>query len=300
MKLDQLERFVEVAQHGSLSKAAASMNKSQAILSRQIKSFEQEMGAPLFQRTGRGVVLNAAGTLLLARAEHILDEVQKAQREVKSVSNTQIVHANIAIPTIIARRATTHLIPAIFEAFPDIRLHITENASGQILEMVMGRKVDIALLYDNVAVQRSMCDHLCLETMYIVRHASGKKLAPTTSIKSLVNRPLILPSTGSGLRRMIDTAATQAGVKLISQLEADTLTMIKQLVEAGYGSAILPLTAVQPEIRDGTLVASRLVEPEITRNLLITSCSTRLPSAALNELTRIIKRVILHHVGSHS
>ena len=75
MSLHQLQYFVAVAEEQHVTRAAERLRISQPPLSRQIQALEDELGQPLFERRGRGIVLTAFGHYFAARAKAILDHV---------------------------------------------------------------------------------------------------------------------------------------------------------------------------------------------------------------------------------
>jgi DNA-binding transcriptional LysR family regulator len=78
VSLAQLRYFVAVADEGHVGRAAQRLHISQPPLSRQIRSLEEELGTPLFERTPRGVRLLPEGELFLAHARRVLAEVEAA------------------------------------------------------------------------------------------------------------------------------------------------------------------------------------------------------------------------------
>jgi len=82
MSLVQLESFVAVAEEGNLCRAASRLHISQPPLTRRIRSLEEELGAPLFERSARGMRLLPNGERLLTHARQILDSVERARRSV--------------------------------------------------------------------------------------------------------------------------------------------------------------------------------------------------------------------------
>ncbi len=292
MNSKQLELFIKIAETGSLSKAAVMLHRAQPILSREIRELEAALSTTLFHRTGRGVVLTETGQRLLPRAKRILDELAQAEAEARSFGPAQLTHATIAMPTTLGRTLLRPLVKEIYANYPEIQLHMMEGTSGPILEWVMGRRIDIAILYDTVPMPRMATEPLCEEGMYLVAHASAAKLPATTPVSELGRFPLILPGRSEGLRILMEVVAAQAGIGLTMKLEADAFNSIRLLIEDGHGYSVLPYPAVQLEVERGLFQISRLVQPEVTRRLVLTTCPARIPAAGLNELVRLIRKVV--------
>ena len=78
--------FIKVAELGSLTHAAAALDTPQSVISRQIGSLEQECGARLFRRTGRGVVLTDFGTQIFPRVKALIAQADQLSDDIRSSS----------------------------------------------------------------------------------------------------------------------------------------------------------------------------------------------------------------------
>lgn len=298
MNSKQLEIFLKVAEAGNLSQAARAAGRMQSVLSRQIRELEADLGTALFRRTGRGLTLTDAGRRLYDRASHIVSELGEAEREIRNLGRTRLTQATIAMPTTMGRMIIKPLVTAIFDEFPGIHLRIREGTSGPILDWITNRRVDVAILYNTMSTPPSATETICEETMYLVGRTGDPRLPLATDVAALENIPLILPGPTEALRILCETSAAQAGIRLNVVIEADTFTAIRQLIDAGHGYSILPFPAVQPEVEEGRYQVSRLQNPRVTRDLVVTTCADRIPAAGLSSLVRMIKTTVRAAVQS--
>jgi DNA-binding transcriptional LysR family regulator len=87
MSLAQIRTFVAVAEEGNVTRAARRLGLSQPPVTRQVRDLEAELGAPLFERTARGVRLLPAGDVFLAHARRVLREVDAAVTAVRQATH---------------------------------------------------------------------------------------------------------------------------------------------------------------------------------------------------------------------
>jgi DNA-binding transcriptional LysR family regulator len=146
LDVTRLRVLVAVAQHGSVTAAARSLNYAQPSVSHHLARLEAETGATLTQRSGRGIRLTDAGRLLAGRAEEILGRLDAAERELAAHVEQRQERIRLAVfasalativPAALSRLAAGH---------PGIDLLLAEAEPPEAMRMLRAGQVDVALV----------------------------------------------------------------------------------------------------------------------------------------------------------
>ena len=296
MNLKQLEYFVQVAELGSFSKAAVVLDIAQPALSRQVRSLETELRQQLFLRNGRGVTLTDAGKRLFDHSVAVLQLMAHAREDLGASRNEPVGRVTIGLPPSMGRQLTLPLIDRFKKELPSARLAIVEGLSTHIVEWVTTGRIDIGLVYNPEAQPGLEITPLLQEQLGLVSHApKGKRkrtALPPLPMKELSRYPLIVPERIHAMRRLLDTQAALAGIKLDIAWEVSSVPSIIDLVCAGYGYAVLTASGVAASARSGELVTRRLVDPTPVSVLCLAISAHRRPTPLTQHTMRLLTALV--------
>ncbi len=247
MELRQLRYFVRTVELGSMGKAALDLGLVQSALSQQISRLESELSTRLLQRTAKGALPTEAGLAFFREAQLTLRHAAQAARVAQHARLSGTVSVGLA-PTTAAVLAMPFM-RAMRERYPDVRLHMVESLSGHLSAMLNARQLDLAVLFNTHAATRWSVTPLLEEKLLLIRarrHMSAADAASkrSVSIARLARLPLILPTGTHGLRSVIDAAFVRARVTPLLVAEIDSLSMLMDAVDAGFGATVQPGAAV--------------------------------------------------------
>ena len=300
MELRQLRYFVGASEAGSLLKASTRLHVAQPALGQQISALEDDVGAKLFERSSRGVVLTDAGKIFLEHAQVVLADVERARRAVRESSAIPSGDVVVGLPTTVALAATVPILQQCREHLPRVRLKIVEAYSGFLREWLQSGRLDIALLFGDASEPGLAKQALLDERLAFVSMATAgrsRSRAPSRmSLAAVARYPLILPGREHGLRRIIDEACVPLGLTLNVVAEVESLTSVKKAVESGLGSTILSLSSVAAEVAAGRLRASTIASPGMSRRVIcatnVTRPATPAGAAVMSVVTRVIRAMV--------
>lgn len=295
VELVDLRYFVSIAETGSFTKSALQNNIAQSALSRRVRDLETDLGVQLFYRNGRGVLLTEVGETFLARARGILADMESLRQEVVRSSGVLEGTVTLGVPPSVGLILLAPLLSQVRADYPGIRMRVLEAFSGHVADWLANGKVDLAVLYKTRSSALLDSEHLLFEDMYLISSPSLPLLGRPDGIAlaEIVGAELALPSQPHGLRLLVDEACARGQVAMNVAMELDTLPTICDLVAAGTIRTILPLTAVQADLAAGRVIAQKITDPIISRELILAHA----PHRAAAPVTKAVVRLIRSHIN---
>lgn len=262
MNLEEIRAFVSIAQSGAFSRAADQLHRSQPAISRRIAQLEEELGVPLLDRIRGGALLTEAGRVFLPFAMSIVAAIKDGTVAVRAVSCEELGSVSLAMVGTLADTRIVDVLRSFTSRYHGVQLTLRTATSREVSDLVRSGEATMGLRYLADSGVDLVCTEIGTESMVVVagsehpiaavRGIDGPNFADVHWIgfpESKGNAE----SFGNILRRQL----TIAGLDGVDILYVDSLTAQKRLVEAGFGLALLPESAIQNELRVGSLKVVR-------------------------------------------
>ncbi len=264
MDLQQLRYFLSVVRTGSFVRAAEEESVTQPSLSQQIKKLESSLGAPLFDRLGRGIRLTSYGAALVGRAEEILRSVREAEKEMTSLKQPDRGRLTVGVIPTVLPYAMARPMAEFRKLAPMVELEVRETTTEKLLDALRAGEVDVAVLALPVRQPEIVCAELFREPL-MVAVPEGHELAarPRLAVPQLLSERMLLLREGHCLRDDVLTVCNRANVQFRQVFESDHLASIFSLVANGFGVSIVPALAAA-EARGCSLIP---LEPKGVRKI---------------------------------
>lgn len=248
MELRQLESFLAVAQEGNVTRAAKKLYTTQPALSRQIQRLEEELGAPLFDRSKRGMRLTTVGETFLQYVERGFGQFDAGRQAVRDLLGPDHGHVRMAFMPAVGADLLPEALAAYRARYPDVQFTLRQSTTLEMLHWLQAGEVELciatALPYSHEMPELTSAP-LLVEELYAAlppdhRCASQEAI----DLQDLAPDPFVLVRSGSGLRRVIEAACQRVGFWPRIAVEGEDLATVRGLVAAGLGVSLLPALAL--------------------------------------------------------
>jgi DNA-binding transcriptional LysR family regulator len=147
--LDVLRTFTTGIDLGSYAKAADRLGRSTSAVSAQLKKLEEQAGAPIFRKAGRGLALTEAGQTLLGYARRLLDLNDETASAVRGVELEGEV--KLGLQEDFGEAVLSDVLGRFMRAHPKVRVEVCVARSSELRERVTLGRIDLALLWEGGA-----------------------------------------------------------------------------------------------------------------------------------------------------
>jgi LysR family nitrogen assimilation transcriptional regulator len=290
MQIQDFKLFLEVAEMGSFTKVAAHRQTVQSHISRQISGFEEWCGGRLFRRTGRGVALTQFGEHVALKARQWVRETEEFFADIQQTAKVPMGEVRIGILPSAAHPLMTRIFKRLHQQFPRITLNIREGQGGELDALLDSGSVDMAILFRYDKPNTPDETLLATASTYLVsRPGLSLTHADTVEFRRLEGLPLVLPRRPAHWRSILDETAKSKGFHLQAALEADSLSVQKEiLTDNPHLYALLGPFSVAQELRTGRLQAAKVIAPDLKRYVTLAHPK----QGQLTQACRIVSKLI--------
>jgi DNA-binding transcriptional LysR family regulator len=244
MELRHLRYFIAVAELRSVRSASEQLHVTQPAISRQIQDLEQAIGAALFNRTPRGLLLTAAGEAYLFEAREILARVDAANRLARQIASGLRGHLRVGF---VENAAWSGVVSSALRGFeqavPDVALELQPMNTPEQLEAIAAGRLDGGFCYRFGVLPEDFASVHVLEQNVVLAVPEAWPLgqAGAVSTADLRATPFIAfpRRVYPAYYDRLLSACAERGLTLDIRQEAGTETAILSLVSAGLGAAIV-------------------------------------------------------------
>jgi LysR family transcriptional activator of nhaA len=291
LNLKHLRYFWAVASQGSIARAAESLFLTPQTISGQLRELEQQVGAELFSRMGRKLVLTETGRMVFSYADEMFRLGLELQDVLDGRTPGAALSLKVGVAMVVPKLLAYRVLEPVLKLEEPVRLICHEAPLEDLLADLSVHKLD-AVLADsplNPTLNIRAYNHPLGESgiSFFAVPERAQALQPEFPA-SLDRAPMLMPSGGSNLRRNLESWFAREGIKPMVVAEFEDRALMKAFGERGIGVFTSP-SAVEPDVLEkyGVQVIGRT--EEITERFYLISAERRIKHPAVSAISEVAR-----------
>jgi DNA-binding transcriptional LysR family regulator len=252
VSLDQLRTFIAAVDEGSFSAAARKLLRAQSVVSETVSNLEDQIGVPLFDRSGRYPKLTPAGAVLLADARSIIAGVDLLKARAKGMAVGLEPELSVVVDVFYPIDAITHVAKEFREHYPGVPLRIYVEALGAAIQPVLDGRCSVGVVGSLPVIPDALTHERMPGISFLMVAASEHPLALH---KGKIPKEVLGKHTQIVLTDRSElSAGRELGVMSPTTWRLADLFAKHHFILNGLGWGGMPLHAVRKDLEEGRLV----------------------------------------------
>ena len=265
LEVRHLQMVTAIAEEGSVTRAGNRLHLTQSALSHQLRDIEDRLGARIFQRLARRMVLTPAGERLLVSARAVLDQLQRAEEEIRRIGSDQAGLLRLCTECYTCYHWLPSLLKRFRQKFPRVEVRIVVEATRRPIQALLEGRLDLAVVSHEVRNRRILLKPLFQDEFVVVMSPEHR----------LAGRPYVRPEefseetliTYTGLEESTgyQKVLAPAGITPRQTLQVQYTEAMTEFIKAGLGVGVMAQWTVAPQIASGEVCASPFTQKGLHR-----------------------------------
>jgi DNA-binding transcriptional LysR family regulator len=234
LKTRHLQVFLAVAKAGSMQRGAREAHLTQPAVSKLISELEETLGAPLFERSRRGVVPTECGRALIGRAELVLNDLASAKDEIAAIARGVAGRVRVGVLPVAEARLLSTTLLALRKSAPGLAVQVEDGTRDVMLNALRRGEIDCVIgRLDAGAAERDLHIEKLVQLPVAIVVSPSHPLARRRRLSwpDLLPYPWILPQCGAPIRTAIDREFTDLGLAPpLPAIESTSFRLIQAVV----------------------------------------------------------------------
>lgn len=283
MEMFQVRYALAAARLLNFTKAAAECNVSQPALTKAIKTFEEELGAPLFHREAKRIVLSEFGRSLLPHFQNIVEEAEATRTLADNFRLLNKVPIRLGVMSTVGPVRLSRFLAKFQKDFPGVEVAVSEASADELKAKLESVELDLAVMNTLGNLREGFSANELYRERYVVIFPPDHRLALLNSVKlsDLSGEPYV-DRLSCEMREIVMDVCREKNVSLYARFRSEREDWVQAMVLARIGFAFMPECSVTlPE-----LLQRPLIEPEVSRVISLVNVPGRQYSPATAALVR--------------
>lgn len=276
--------FYHVSKFLSFSEASAELFITQSAVSQSIKLLEEKLKCQLFFRNTKRVKLTKEGEILYRHIEQAFNFIKSGERALEEVNSLNRGEIRVGASDTICKYYLMPFIKSFNQAYPNIKIHLTNRTSPMCIELLRKGSVDLSVInipeklnFSNIAVKNTKK----VKDVFIANGSFKELKGRKVSLKELEEYPLIVLEKNSTTREFFDNLMAKHEVSIKPEIELGSVDILMEMAKIGLGIAFVPDECVKMGLQSDEVFVLDIKEEIPDRNLgFVVHSNIPLPVAA--------------------